>query len=116
MGLAILSRRMTAQERLPLVDICNDALVLRGGRLRQVLHCQPVQVALKEREEQAAVQETWTGGDSVRRRAAPGPDSHRIAWQLGAAGFDAGPSTHALELRDARRAASKAIALLGRCA
>ncbi len=60
MGPAILDRRMTAQQRLPLVDICHDALVLRGGRLRQVLHCQPVQVTLKEPEEQAAVQETWS--------------------------------------------------------
>jgi hypothetical protein len=50
---------MTAQERLPLVDIRDDALRLRGGRLRQVLHCQPVQVALKEPQEQEAVQETW---------------------------------------------------------
>jgi hypothetical protein len=42
------------------VDIRQDMLHLRGRRLRQVLHCQPVQVTLKEAEEQAAIQQAWT--------------------------------------------------------
>lgn len=43
-----------------MVDIRQDTLVLRHRHLRQVLQCQPVQVALKETEEQAAVQDAWT--------------------------------------------------------
>jgi hypothetical protein len=43
-----------------MVDIRDAAVVLRNGGLRQVLQCQPVQVALKDEEEQAAVQDAWT--------------------------------------------------------
>ena len=59
MGLAPLHRRALAQARLPVVDIRHDALVLRGGHLRQVLECQPLQVSLKDPDEQTAVQDAW---------------------------------------------------------
>jgi len=45
---------------LPLADICQNSLVLRGGQQRQVLHCQPVQIVLKDEPEQAAVLQVWT--------------------------------------------------------
>src|SRR5260370_15169079 len=60
MALAILGRRAASQARLPVVDIRQNTLALRGGQRRQVLHCQPTQVALKDEQEQAAVLQAWT--------------------------------------------------------
>src|SRR5438309_3678433 len=60
MGPAILGRRAASQARLPVVDIRQSTLALRGGQRRQVLHCQPTQVALKDEQEQAAVLQAWT--------------------------------------------------------
>jgi len=54
------SRRATAQERLPVVDIRHDTLVLRRGPLRQVLLCRPLPIALKDEEEQAGFLHSWT--------------------------------------------------------
>src|SRR5256885_16493602 len=60
MGPAIPGRRAASQTRLPVVDIRQNTLALRGGQQRQVLHCQPTQVALKDEQEQAAVLQAWT--------------------------------------------------------
>ena len=60
MGPAILGRRAASQARLPVVDIRQNTLALRGGQRRQVLHCQPTQVALKDEQDQAAVLQAWT--------------------------------------------------------
>src|SRR5436309_12174587 len=60
MALAILGRRAASQARLPVVDIRQNTLALRGGQRRQVLHCQPTQVALKDEQDQAAVLQAWT--------------------------------------------------------
>src|ERR1700737_1926892 len=60
MGPAILGRRAASQARLPVVDIRQNTLALRGGQRRQVLHCQPTQVALKDEQEQTAVLQAWT--------------------------------------------------------
>src|ERR1700694_3872510 len=60
MALASLGRRRASQARLPVVDIRQNTLALRGGQRRQVLHCQPTQVALKDEQEQAAVLQAWT--------------------------------------------------------
>src|SRR6202171_2318991 len=60
MALAILGRRAASQARLPVVDIRQNTLALRGGQRRQVLHCQPTQVALKDEQEQAAVLQALT--------------------------------------------------------
>src|SRR5438552_601366 len=60
MGPAILGRRTPSQARLPVVDIRQNTLALRGGQRRQVLRCQPTQVALKDEQEQAAVLQAWT--------------------------------------------------------
>src|SRR5438270_5594507 len=60
MGPAILGRRAASQARLPVVDIRQNTLALRGGQLRQVLHCQPTQVALKDELEQTALLQAWT--------------------------------------------------------
>ena len=55
MGPAILTRRSTTQARLPAVEIRQNTLVLPGNHQRQILHCQPTQIALKDEQEQAAV-------------------------------------------------------------
>src|SRR5439155_26796009 len=60
MGPAILGRRAASQARLPVVDIRQNTLALRGGQRRHVLHCQPTQVPLKDEQEQAAVLQAWT--------------------------------------------------------
>ena len=60
MGPAILARRRTTQARLPVREIRRNTLVLRGNAQRQVLHCQPTQLALKDELEQAAVLQAWT--------------------------------------------------------
>lgn len=46
--------------RLPVTDIRQDTLVLRGGGLRQVLACQPVPISLKDEDEQASLLHSWT--------------------------------------------------------
>src|ERR1700724_1291575 len=60
MGPAILGRRAASQARLPVVDIRQNTLALRGGPRRQVLDCKPPQAALKDEQEQAAVLQAWT--------------------------------------------------------
>src|SRR5438105_10093621 len=60
MGPAILARRATTQARLPVMDIRLNALVLRGNAQRQILHCQPTQIALKDELEQTALLQAWT--------------------------------------------------------
>ena len=60
MGPAILARRVTTQARLPITDIRQNALVLRGNAQRQILQCQPTQIALKDEQEQTAVLQAWT--------------------------------------------------------
>ena len=59
-GPAILGRQTTTQARLPVTDIRQNTLVLRGNQQRQILQCQPTQIALKDELEQAAVLQAWT--------------------------------------------------------
>src|SRR5437868_6947558 len=60
MGPAILGRRAASQARLPVVDIRQNTLALRGGPRRQVLQCQPNRVALEDAEAQAALRRAWS--------------------------------------------------------
>jgi hypothetical protein len=60
MGPAILSKRSTTQARLPVAEIRQNSLVLPGNHQRQILQCQPTQIALKDEQEQAAVLQAWT--------------------------------------------------------